>query len=64
MSYHTCVVLLSLNQQYGTDMPLYGPSFDENFTAFDTLVNVLSATLFGMLADKLKLIISKLSGFD
>jgi hypothetical protein len=45
-------------------MPLYGPSFDENFTAFDTLANVLSATLFGMLADKLKLIISKLSGFD
>lgn len=52
MSYHTCVVLLSLNQQDGIDMPLYGPSFDEDSTALDTLANVLSATSFGMLADK------------
>lgn len=58
MSYYTCVVLLSLNQQDGTDMPLYGPSFDEDSTALDTLANVLSATLFGILADKLKQMIS------
>lgn len=58
MSYHTCVVLLSLNQQDGTDIPLYGPSFDQKFTAFDTFANVLSATLFGMLADKLKQMVS------
>lgn len=45
-------------------MTLYGPSFDEDSTALDTLANVFSATLSGMLADKLKLIRSKLSGFD
>ena len=58
MSHHTCVVLLPLNQQDGTDMPLYGSSFDEDSIALDILANVLSATLFGMLADKLKQMIS------
>jgi len=39
-------------------MPLYGSSFDEDSIALDILANVLSATLFGMLADKLKQMIS------